>query len=347
MLRLSDLPPGYTIGDDTGCGTGVENAPANLAQAIITHFPESCGIQFEHWYGSPNVDSSALLFRTPDGVAALFALRRELFAYGSGIQRLSEHPQAGIGEDARLFLTRDAFSPTGPRPGAAVFWRRGLALGIVLVAGPRQDRAARMAQRLAARQDMRMRNPAPIPAGENDDREVPIADPRVGVPVHWLGVRFAPGRGLPKLRLAYTFGPSGREEGLPGTRARMEYEATRRRTYGVDLDIWRPREWRRFKRSLPGRQVWGTPCARARPVRLRSGHAVVYSGYAKLPRSGRCPSRHHDAFVAHAYFGHVVVAVNMPTRIDCAEGETGPSAPYNSVKGMTAVVRGLRLHRPR
>src|SRR4029453_817285 len=41
-LRLSDLGPGYTIGDDSGCGIGTENAPENLRQAVITHLPENC-----------------------------------------------------------------------------------------------------------------------------------------------------------------------------------------------------------------------------------------------------------------------------------------------------------------
>jgi hypothetical protein len=346
MLRLSDLPYGYTIGDDTGCGTTVENAPENLAKATIAYLPETCSIQFEHWGYTPYVESTALWFRTTDGVAALFALRQELFKYVSGVERLTELPQAGIGEEARLFLTPHAFTPTGrDRPGAVVVWRRGSAIGMVQVAGPSQRRSIRMARRFAAVQDERILHPTPILAGENDARAVPLDDPRIGVPVHWLGRRFTPAHRLPPLRLAYTDGPSGREEGLPGTRANMEYEAERRRTYGVVLDLWRPRQWRRFRRSLPGRQVWGFPCARARRVSLRSGYALVYSGYARKPHSGRCPKRPFNAFVAHAYLPGVVVAVNMPNCVNCADGETGPSAPYNSVRGMTAAVRALHLRR--
>jgi hypothetical protein len=347
MLRLSDVGTGYTIGDDTGCGGGVENAPANLAQAIIAHLPEGCSIEFEHPPSlSPYVESTAMSFHTPDGPGTLFSLRRELFRYMTGIERLTEHPQTGIGEEARLFLTRDAFVPGGSRsdrPGAAVFWRRGLALGIVLVAG-RRDRATRMAQRLAARQDTRMQNPTPIPAGENDDRQVPLEDPRLGVPVRWLGLRFAP-RGLEPLELAYTFGPERPEDGLPGTRARLEYETGRPRAGPLDLEMWRPADWRRVSRSLRGRQLWRTKCARARRVRLGAGYAIVYSGHARLPRSGRCPTRPRDSFAALAYFRRVVVAVNMPYCTRCAEGVTGRNAPYNSVRGMKAIVRGLRPHR--
>jgi hypothetical protein len=346
MLRLSDLGTGYTIGDDTGCGTGVENAPTNLAQAIIAHLPEGCTIQFEHLPGlSPYVESTALSFRTPDGVVALFGLRRELFTYGTGVGKLTEHPQGGIGDEARLFLLRDGFIPGSSgkdRPGAAVVWRRGMALGIVLVVGPRRDRATRMAQRLAIRQDGRMQKPTPITVRENDDREVPLEDPRVGVPVRWLGLRFAP-RGLAPLELAYTFGPERPEDGLPGTRARLEYEARRPRAGPLDLEMWRPADWRRISRSLPGRQLWRTKCARARRIALGAGYAFVYSGWARLP-SGRCPARPRDSFAALAFFRRVVVAVNMPYCTRCAEGVTGRNAPYNSVRGMKAIVRGLHLH---
>ena len=347
MLRLTDVGPHYTIGDDTGCGGGVENAPANLAQAIIAHLPESCSIEFESFRLSPYIESIALAFHTPDGPAALFALRRELLKYMTGIERATEHPQGGIGDEGRLFMTRDAFIPGSSgsgRSGAVVVWRRGMTLGIVVIAGPRQGRAKRMVQRLAARQDERMRAPTPIRPRDNDDLEVPLTHPRVGVPVQWLGRRFAPRRGLPPLRLAYTYGPERPEDGLPATRARLEYEPKRLRTQGVGLEVWRPPQWRRFSRALSGRQLWKTPCTRAKRVALAAGHAIVYAGYARLPRSGRCPGRPRDSFAALAFFRRVVVAVDMPYCDRCAEGVTGRRVPYNSVKGMTAVVRRLRFH---
>lgn len=344
MLRLSDLPIGYSIGDDTGCGGGVENAPAALAQAIIAHLPESCSIQFEHFRLSPYVESFAMAFRTQAGVEAMFALRRELFTYRTGIQRLTEHPQAGLGEDARLFRLGDSIIPGGrDRPGAAVVWRRGLVLGKVEVAGPRERRAVRMAQRLASRQDERIRAPTPLGPHDNDDLEVPLADPRVGVPVFWLGRRFAPRQGLPPLHLAYTFGLERPEGGLPSPRAQLEYEPKRQRTSGVELDLWRPAHWRRVSRSLRRPQVWKTRCSRARRIAIGGGHAIIYSSYARLPRAGRCAARRRDYFAALAFFRRVVVAVNMPYCARCAEGVTGGAAPYNSVKGVTAVVRRLRL----
>ncbi len=77
-----------------------------------------------------------------------------------------------------------------------------------------------------------MVRPTPIRPRENDDLEVPFADPRIRAPVQWLGRRLAPGRGLPTLRLAYTNGPERPEpdERLPTPRARLEYELRRPRT---------------------------------------------------------------------------------------------------------------------
>jgi len=163
LLRLTDVEGRYTIGDDSGCGGGVENAPANLAQVIIAHLPENCSIEFEHLGLNPYVESIALAFRTPEGVAAMFALRREMFSYETGMRRITEEAHGGVGEEARLFRLADAFIPNGrDRPGAAVVWRRGLVLGMVLVAGPREQRAVSMAHRLAVRQDARIRAPTPI-----------------------------------------------------------------------------------------------------------------------------------------------------------------------------------------
>jgi hypothetical protein len=347
MLRLSDLGPGYTIGDDTGCGIGTENAPPDLAQAIVAHLPEACGIQFEHRRLSPYVEASAVGCRTRECVAVLFGLRTKLFSYESGTTGVTEQPQAGVGEEAWLFRLEDAYIPGGSdrnRPGAAVFWRRGLALGMVLVAGPKAPRAVRMARRLAVRQDRRMQAPAPLGPRDNDDLEVPLADPRIGAPVRWLGRRFSPGHGLAPLRLAYTYGPERPEpdERLPTPRARLEYEPRNVRTAGVDLVIWRPVQWRRISRALPGRQLWRSPCTRTRRVTLDGGHATVYAGYARLLRGGACPSRRRDSFAAVAFFRRVVVAVDMPYCDRCAEGVTGRRAPYSSVRGMTAVVRALR-----
>ena len=350
LLRLTDLGPGYTIGDDSGCGIGTENAPDNVAHAVVAHLPENCSIEFEHRRSSPYVESSAMTFHTPDGPSTFYALRVEWLKYWSGVEQVAvDRPQGGVGDEARLLLIPDDYIPGAGRrrrTGVVVYWRRGTTLGSVHVAGPRQDRATRMALRLAARQDERIRMPTSIGPRDNDDVEVPLADPRINVSVPWLGRRFAPGRALPRLRLAYTYGPERPEpeDKLPNPRARLEYEAGR----GILVPrppCWRPKDWRRVSRSLSGRQLWKTPCARTKRISLARGHAIVYAGYARLPRSGRCPAGKRNSFAALVFFPRVVVAVNMPYCDRCAEGVTGRRAPYNSIKGMSTVARALRKHR--
>jgi hypothetical protein len=161
LLRLSDVPRGYRVGDDTGCGIGAENAPTELAQVIVTYRPESCGIVFEHRRRWRHVLSDVYVFRTLEGAAALFAARRQLLTYETGIDRLTERLETGVGEEARLLTTPDAFieGPAGGRrPGAAVFWRRGRVLGSVLVAQRPLRHAKRLVRRLASRQDARIRS---------------------------------------------------------------------------------------------------------------------------------------------------------------------------------------------
>jgi hypothetical protein len=348
MLRLSDLPSGYLV-DDAGCGIGTENAPPALAQIVITYLPEACGIDFFHRRAIPEISAGALTFKTQQGASAMFADRLELVRYVTGVPQLTEQqPQSGIGDEARTFSSRDALRQGRAEdhaPGAAVVWRRGTALGFVLAAAQPGRRAERLALRLAKTQDGRMRNPTPLSSNENDDREVWLDDPRIDVPVYWLGTTFASRKGLPPLRLFESQGPPEPRSGdYVGKQAELQYEAPGSRAGGTVLELWPPRAWRRFKRTRPGRQVWGSRCARVRRVRLRSGYANVYSGYARAPRSRSCPGRPFDTFVAHAYFRRAVVAVNLC--IGCLSGTPDSSDPYNSVKGMTAIVRGLRLRRP-
>ena len=67
---------------------------------------------------------------------------------------------------------------------------------------------------------------------------------------------------------------------------------------------------------------------------------MIYAGYAE--RQKRCGQRRRDVFLAHVYLPEVVVSVNVPHCFHCVRRD-GRSDPYNSLAGMRAVVRGLRL----
>ena len=61
---------------------------------------------------------------------------------------------------------------------------------------------------------------------------------------------------------------------------------------------------------------------------------------------GACPTRPFDYFLAHAYLGETVVAVNLPICSACVGRGYEPD-PYDSLEGMEAVVNGLHLRMPK
>lgn len=129
---------------------------------------------------------------------------------------------------------------------------------------------------------------------------------------------------------------------------KIDYRAGAPRTYGLTLDLWSPARWERFRRLRIGRLVWDSPCARRTTLGLAEGRAEIFEGYsASIPLRPPCPDRPPDRVIAHVYFEGVVVAVNMPYCYTCAARPPGLADPYDSVSGMEAIARGLRLRTPR
>jgi hypothetical protein len=179
---------------------------------------------------------------------------------------------------------------------------------------------------LARRQEQRIAQPTRLPARANDDRGVRLDDPHIRMPVWWLGLRFAPGRRLPQLKLAYIFGPPDAPD-EPGNRASLGYEGRRD---GITIDLWQPRRWAQVRRSRYARGFWDKPCARRRAVALAHGHAVLF----------RSCARRHARFVAHVYLPGAVLDVG-PYCVRCDRG----AGAYGSFKALTKVVRALRRRR--
>ena len=160
VLGRADLPKGYTVGDDTACSDsdlGVEGYPPRMTQIILAHHARACFIQLENLHNGRYIESDALVFDTPQGAAEMYADRRELLEHEMGITRAVARTQRGVGEAARLYVTSDALALGVTRPGAVVFWRRGVAVGALLIAGPSRRTCTRVARRLARIQDARMR----------------------------------------------------------------------------------------------------------------------------------------------------------------------------------------------
>jgi hypothetical protein len=280
------------------------------------------------------VESIAFVFPSVEGASAAFHVAGDFARYvlldSQGLDPAAE--RVAVGEEAMAFAGRSRFT---------VFWRRGAVVALVHVHGATDAGAKKAALSLADVQEKWIENPTALPRGANDDREVPLDDPHLGAPVWWLGRHFSPGHGLPRLTLALSQEKIQQDPGHT-IAASIEYS----QNGGITLHLWKPARWKRFKSSKFGRAAsWRSPCAEKRTLRLRRGRAELFGGYSSrhpfkpaplptpVPIAARhCPTRKRDEFVALVYLPHVVVEVKT-------------AGSYESFKGLTALVRGLRPRR--
>jgi hypothetical protein len=146
-LRLGDLPRGWTLGNDSGCGmVGTEDAPPGVRDLVRRHAPRSCRRDFIQLWGGGRVffvESDAFTFDAEDGAREAFAIAGPLLRYTSSLSGIAAPTPAtapaGLGDEAAAFETRRAYLP-GPQPSAAfaVVWRNGGVLATV-VAGSRWE----------------------------------------------------------------------------------------------------------------------------------------------------------------------------------------------------------------
>jgi hypothetical protein len=330
MLRLSDLPRGYGQGDDRGCGQfgSTEGASPGLDEFLRETRPHGCTTEFRYVWGKRgrSVQSALLVFATPEAARRGWAVRGELFRYLAGVFISVESGADDPGDDAARFDSKGLNDP-----GVGVVWRDGRLLSVVYEEGITGDQGRQFAADLARKQDAHIRSPEPVPEAEAErDREVGLDDPAIAVPVYWLGREFEP-EGFPKLELDE--GIRLARGGGPGNDVKIDYSGEGATLY---LDLWNPAAWDAFKKTRLGRMVWDSPCARRTDVALDGGHATIFGGYG----SGGCPESEPDHWLAHVYLDGVVVTVNMPYCYAC--GGRSASDPYNSRRGLEAVVRGLR-----
>lgn len=325
MIRLADLPKGFARGDDEGCGKAgtTEGSDPSLDGFLASTRPDLCVAQFDRAFGGePRVVQSALYrFRTEDDARDGWARRRSLFGVYNAISISSE---SGGGEAI-------AFDSKGLNdPGAGKAWRDGRLVVAVYEEGLQGEAGRRFAADLAEKQRRRIDSPAPQDRSAENPRTVVLDDPGLSVPVYWLGERFDPGVGLPPLELASAANVGAPGSG-PGNELKLDYGTDRG---AVNLDVWDPARWRRFKRTRLGQAVWSAPCARRSTLELADGRAEIYGGF-----SAGCGGE-PDHWLAHAYLDDAVVTVNIAYCYACLG--RARDDPYNSRRGMEAVVEGLR-----
>jgi hypothetical protein len=330
MLRLADLPGGYVQSGDYGCGPFIstEGASPRIDEFLRETRPRGCTAEFHSAWRNRgrSVRSAVFSFDTAEDASSGWALRDELFLRVGAVSISDEFAADRPGENAVRFDSKGI-----NQPGAGVAWRDGRVLAVVYEEGLSGTEGREFAADLARKQDERIRSPVPVSETEDvRNREVGLDDPSIAVPVYWLGREFEPA-GLPRLDLYEGIHLAG-EQG-PGNDVKIDYQG---KGAGLHLDLWRPAAWDRFKTTRLGRLVWDSPCARRSDVRIDGGRATIYGGYG----SGGCPQTEPDHWLAHVYLGDVVLTVNRPYCYACAGRSLGD--PYNSRRGMEAVVRQLR-----
>lgn len=334
VLRLHDLPPGYMVGDDSGCGVGTENAPPRLAKVVVRTLPEACVFEYERRYSVSGMGPDPELVRSlaliaPDrrGAEEGVAVARELLEYELGGDLTRVPTTLSVGEDTRLFHDRDALvGGTLGHDATALLWRDGRFLAAIYAAGETEAENDAAAVRLADVQKLRLADPTPYTEAERDDTMVPIEDPNLRFPVYWLGETFRPGGSLPSSPVLYAAVSPGR----PMEQIELAYS-------WVLLASWSRRDWRHYSRSPVGRLIWTWHCTRSERVDLPDGRAEIFAGYSK--DYANCPRRPPTNYIAHAYIDQTVITVNIPIGLLGTAPEFGP---FESTRGMKAVVRALR-----
>jgi hypothetical protein len=354
LLRLHDLPPGY-IGNLVSAETGsldqcdylhpAEPQPM-LAAFIDRYSPKGCFGIYVRLYrvpGSPPappvVGTGALDAGSVEAAEAGLAVAPELISHiTQDLVPEEVAPTEIVGDATRLLHWQKVpslFKP-GPSSGSFLAWRSGSVLATVFVDGFRLAADDRIAAELAHIQQSRIEHPTPYTAAEHDDTEVPLEDPALEVPVYWLGRHFAPGHGLPSLRLLDTASaPSTRG----GPQASLLYSDHRNPNHAetVDLNLWSPPQWKQLEGSrgkLPGSLRCATPIR----LKLRRGHALIYRGFESA--RGACPARHKNSYAARVYLGRVVITVESGSA--CAVCFGAGTGGYDSLAGMKAIAKGLR-----
>lgn len=338
ILRLHDLAPGYEMFGSCGRWTAAKRRHDPLARWIRKNHPGGCTYEYVRRFRVPGLGPApavvlASTTNTPSEAAAARGLKlrlQETFPVG-GVRAAGTVVIPG-GPTARLFRIQDVVVGEGSRLGSLVLWRHGKVIAGVEAGGGRPAANDRHALHFAQIQQGRLEAPSPYLDSEMDDDEVPLDDPALKLPIYWLGSTFQPGSSLPATGFYGADVFTGPEEAPPGQKLRIDYDQ-------FGLSAWTRRSWKKFQRSIPGLTNLKDPCAKRTEVELEGGRAVVYAGYRDL--SGYCPDRPPESYWAVAFIGRMVIGVDLTLCSECFE--RGFGGPYESLDGMTAIVRGLVL----
>ena len=346
VLRLHELPPGYQVSDDSGCGSvgPLEGDSTPLTRRyeswVFKYWSEGCFYQYEQIFAVPGLGPApplveAQTLNTPSEAAVSGGLK----LYTAILNRFKEaQPRRTVSiapSVPRAILVRlrnELVEGEIHRPATLLFWRFGKLVSYVEAAGmnPRDNDSA--AFHFAQLQQDRLEHPSPYTEAERDDSEVRLDDPGLKFPVYWVGNPFQlSGRPPVELESAYTG-----NVGPPGEKYQIDYELLE--VDGFQLDGWTRQSWKRYQRSALWKTNRPARCTQTTEVELDGGRAMVYGSYDREPPRS-CPSGAPDRYYAIAHIGGMVIGVDLGNCLSCLPG--AGSGPYASVRGMKAIVKSL------
>jgi hypothetical protein len=344
LLRLHELPGGYTVDEEFGCaGLSPEGADPPLESFLGHHLVGACEARYERRFARPGKGPDP-----PLAVSVVFDLGTVKVAEEAGpllpelVGRWTGNITAGearapasIGVDTRLFHGR-ADVLGHPKPGSAITWRQGDLIGMTLIAGEGRATDDNLAAHFARLQRGHMKKPTPYPASGRDDVTVPLENPAITLPIYWLGRSFVPGAGPepPLLKLTDASGPLLEGEAPPGTKLELWYGEG-----AIRIGTWTPQSWAAYTAGKLGRELLTWHCTKQRSLPVAEGTATIYSGYEK--DLGSCPKAPPNVFAAVVERGGVVLGMNLPACYTCLGGGGGPNGAE-----LEAAVAALRPFRP-
>ena len=352
-LRLPDLPKGWAVGDDTGCGPmGIEGATPEVTVLVREYHPTVCVREFNKIWGSAKpfyVQSLAMTFAGNGGADRALDATQGLLAFFGLQGAVPSSTAVAIGDRARAFVQPKGYPP-GPQPSpeTAVAWKSGEVYSFVVSSARTQAGATAAAFAYARAQQARIETQTQVSDADFNDLLVALDNPKLRVPVWWLGTSWDPPGSRPPVEL--TLGAAGNPKPgvLPGQSVDLSYYPRPPQTPATgggtaSIFIWTPQAWDHWRSKPFGQTGWKSPCARSRTVHVKAGRAVIWSGYFSTPKTKPCPAAAPNLFFAHVYGKGYVITVNAPlcsSRV-CSPRDRPPN-PYGTPGGLEAVVRALR-----
>jgi hypothetical protein len=332
MLRLSDVPAGYMLGDDSDCGqVSQEGSDGPLLEYITGEWPRFCRRHMEYVCQTrpedfPQSVTTGVLFLSSDekaseGMDVLPNMATWLMSTLSTKERAEE---VDIGNEAVAFDTKEP----GGRSGVLIGWRNGSVLNFVEVVGAPATDALFQAEALAQAQNERFTNPKKPEPEDTDDTTVLLDCGDSDLPVYWPGKDFASDK-LPDTHLIEARGPAQVDSG-PKDTYRLEY-ATQASQTAFILSNWTSEQWNAYLATELGKYATDRPCGEPQVIQLEDRKIEIHR-----PISG-CAER----YVAHVLFSDAIVTINVPEGLCCIGPLEGTQAEFDIPSALETIARAL------